>query len=154
MFMSTCHYDNYMASLTICQEYDVLDVVEQKWKGEGKDMAVRKQDFDDYKDQAEHTSKRLRLTFDVTPELRQRIKIAAVNRNLSISEYLAGILNEVVPDEATLAKQRRPASRKMLNELLQLQEQILQERNGQPFEDSVEMIRQMREERSKYLEEL
>jgi hypothetical protein len=42
----------------------------------------------------------------------------------------------------------------MLEELRQLREAIMQDRNGQPFEDSTEMIRQMREERSRELEQL
>jgi len=49
---------------------------------------------------------------------------------------------------------RHPATRKMLDELMQVRDQLLQDRNGQPFEDSVELIRQMREERSQYLMEL
>lgn len=50
--------------------------------------------------------------------------------------------------------ERRPATRKMLDELMQVRNQLLRDRNGQPFEDSVELIRQMREERSQYLMEL
>lgn len=42
----------------------------------------------------------------------------------------------------------------MLDELMQVRNQLLQDRNGQPFEDSVELIRQMREERTQYLMEL
>ena len=48
-------------------------------------------------------------------------------------------------------RQRRPATRKMLEELQQVSEQIMRRRNGQPFEDSAEMIRQMREERTREL---
>ncbi len=47
--------------------------------------------------------------------------------------------------------ERHPATRKMLDVLMQVRDQLLQDRNGQPFEDSVELIRQMREERSQYL---
>jgi len=52
-------------------------------------------------------------------------------------------------------RERRPATRKMLEELRQVREEILQDRGGKPFEeDSTELIRQMRQERSRYLEEL
>lgn len=51
-------------------------------------------------------------------------------------------------------KERRPVTRKTFEALQWISEQILQDRNGQLFEGSVELIRQMREERSKYLEEL
>lgn len=49
---------------------------------------------------------------------------------------------------------RHPATLKMLDELMQVRDQLLHDHNGQPFEDSVELIRQMREERSQYLMEL
>jgi hypothetical protein len=42
----------------------------------------------------------------------------------------------------------------MLEELRQVREQIMRDRNGELFEDSVEMIREMREERSRELEQL
>jgi 2'-5' RNA ligase len=60
----------------------------------------------------------------------------------------------ILSGESSIIRQRRPASRKMLDKLMEIRDRILQERNGQPFEDSTELIRQMREERTKYLEEL
>src|SRR5258708_39023068 len=64
------------------------------------------------------------------------------------------ISKQPIPGESSIIRQRRPASRKMLDELMEIRDRTLQERNGQPFEDSTELIRQMREERTKYLEEL
>jgi 2'-5' RNA ligase len=64
------------------------------------------------------------------------------------------ISNQPIPGESSIIRQRRPASRKMLDELMEIRDRILQERNGQPFEDSTALIRPMREERTKYLEEL
>ncbi|SRR6266568_5130131 len=118
-------------------------------------MALRKEDMDN-NDRAEQKTKRSRITFDVSPELRRRIKSAALQGDISISEYLARILEQIVPKEAgTIKRERRPATRKMLEELRQVREQISQDRGGKPFEeDSTELIRQMREERSQYLEEL
>jgi predicted metal-dependent RNase len=118
-------------------------------------MALRKEDVDTNAQQADKAKKRSRITFDVAPELRHRIKLAALHDNLSVGEYLSHILEEAVPQEAGIKqRQRRPATRKMLEELQQIREQILQRRNGQLFEDSTEMIRQMREERSQELEQL
>ena len=119
-------------------------------------MAVRKQDFhdDDDDEQTENARKRTRITIDVSPEMRRRIKMAALQNDLSIGEYVGRILEQIVPDETTNTQQRRPATRRMLEELRQLREEIMQDRNGQPFEDSTEMIRQMREERSRELEQL
>jgi hypothetical protein len=117
-------------------------------------MALRKEDMYYNDDQEAHTTKRSRITIDVSPELRRRIKMAATQNDLSISEYLGRILDEAVPDEASIRQQRHPATQKMLEDLMQVRDEILRERNGQPFEDSTEMIRQMRDERSKYLGEL
>ena len=49
---------------------------------------------------------------------------------------------------------RRPVTQETIERFRRIREKILQEHNGQPFEDSTELIRQMREERTKYLEEL
>lgn len=113
-------------------------------------MAVRKEHYDE--DQIDNAKKRSRITFDVSPELRRRIKIAALQNDLSIGEYLGGILDKAVPDEvSTPLRQYRPVTRKTLEMLDEVREQIMQRRNGKPFEDSTEMIRQMREERTRYL---
>jgi uncharacterized protein (DUF1778 family) len=117
-------------------------------------MALRKQEFDDNDEQSNKTTKRPRITIDVSPELRRRIRVAASQNDLSISEYIGKILDEAVPDPTKMIQERHPATRKMLDELMQVRDQLLQERNGQPFEDSVELIRQMREERSRELEQL
>ena len=45
----------------------------------------------------------------------------------------------------------RPITREAIERLRQIREEIMKDRNGELFEDSVEMIRQMREERSQYL---
>ncbi|HEX6479145.1 MAG TPA: hypothetical protein VF043_09895 [Ktedonobacteraceae bacterium] len=105
-------------------------------------------------DKEAQNTKRTRITIDVSPELRRRIKLAATQNDLSISEYLGRILDEAVPEEESITEQRHPATQKMLEDLMQVRDEILRERNGKPFEDSTEMIRQMREDRSRYLGEL
>ena len=100
--------------------------------------------------------KRPRLMIDISPELRRRIKIAAAQKDLSIREYVEDILDQAVPSENVHAEKRqpRPVSHESLQRLLRTREQIIQERKGQPFTDSTELIRKMREERSDYLGEL
>ena len=117
-------------------------------------MALREEDVYRKSVPAAQPAKRSRITFDVKPELRHRIKLAALEKDLSIGEYLGYILEQAVPKTTSTIEQRRPATRKMLEELREVRELILQDRNGQPFEDSAEMIRQMREERTKHLGEL
>ena len=121
---------------------------------------VAQRNYDNYDDHDYHptdtekTKKRVRLTFDVAPELRRRIKLAALNRNMTLNEYLGQVLEEVVPvEEETMQTQRqeRTLTRKTLDKVNEISQRILKERNGKPFENTTEMIRQMRDERTKYL---
>jgi hypothetical protein len=100
---------------------------------------------------------RPRLMIDISPELRRRIKIAAAQKDLSIREYVEQILEQAVPHIETGTveeRQPRPVSRESVERLLQAHERRIRERQGRPSLDSTEIIRQMREERSKYLGEL
>ncbi len=118
-------------------------------------MAQRKEDLSNNKAQKVHTTKRSRITIDITPELRRRIKLAALQHDLSIGEYVGDILEETVPkEESTTLQERRHITHESIERLKKISEQIIQDRGGKLFEGSVEMIRQMREERSRYLEDL
>ena len=115
-------------------------------------MAQRKEDLSNNKAQKVHTTKRSRITIDITPELRRRIKLAALQHDLSISEYAGHILDEGVPkDESTTQRERRPVTRDFLESVYRVRERIMQESKGQLFEDSAELIRQQREERTRQL---
>lgn len=112
-------------------------------------MALRKEDLGD---RAARTTKRSRITIDINPELRRRIKIAALQHNLSISDYLAGILEQSVPKEvSTMQRRGHPITREGIDRLHRLRKKIAQENEGEPFEDSTELLRQQREERTRYL---
>jgi predicted DNA binding CopG/RHH family protein len=119
-------------------------------------MALRKEDFhDDEEQQENNTMKRSRITIDISPELRRRIKVAASQRDLSISEYLGNILEENVPEEAIIKqRQRKLLTRETLEHVYEVHEQIMEHTNRGVFEDSAEIIRQMREERSQELDQL
>ena len=119
-------------------------------------MALRKENFNDDDEQQEaNTMKRSRITIDISPELRRRIKVAASQRDLSISEYLGDILEENVPDEINLVEQNtHPVPSDILEEVDRIHERVLRESKGHIFEDSAEVLRQQREERTQYLEEL
>lgn len=119
-------------------------------------MAAQRKRYDDYDGPAdtENTKKRVRLTFDVAPDLRRRIKLAAINNNLTLNEYLGQVLDEVVPVEEEILQtqhQERTVTRKTLDKVNEISQRILKERNGKPFENTTEMIRQMRDERTRYL---
>ncbi len=118
-------------------------------------MALRKQDIDNNDYQEARTMKRSRITIDVTPELRKRIKLAAAQNEMSISEYLGNILEQSVPAEVSIRRrQRKPLTRETLEHVYQVHEEIMEHTNRRVFEDSTEIIRQMREERSKELDQL
>src|SRR2546429_9385981 len=119
-------------------------------------MALRKEDFhNEDKQQEANTMKRSRITIDISPELRRRIKVAASQRDLSISEYLGDILEENVPDEINLVEQNtHPVPSDILEEVDRIHERVLRESKGQIFEATAEVLRQQREERTQYLEEL
>jgi len=119
-------------------------------------MALRKEDFNEEDEQQETgIMKRTCITIDISPELRRRIKMAALQNDQSISEYLGDILEKNVPAEASIIlEEEHPVTPDYLEQILRVRERIMRESKGQLFEDSAEMVRQMREERTKYLEEL
>jgi uncharacterized protein (DUF1778 family) len=120
-------------------------------------MALRKDDLYATYDQEGQSVKRPRITIDVSPELRKRIKAAALQNNLSISQYLVNILEEVVPEEkSTIAQMEedQTLTPEYLEQIHRVRERIIKESKGQGFEDSAEAVRRMREERTKYLEDL
>ena len=119
-------------------------------------MALRKEDFhDNDKQQETNTMKRSRITIDISPELRRRIKVAASQNDLSISEHLGRILEENVPEEVIIKqRQRKLLTRETLEHVYEVHEQIMEHTNRRIFEDSTELIHQMREERSQELDQL
>lgn len=101
---------------------------------------------------------RSHITIDITisRELYHRIRIVAKLNNLSLNDYIERTLGEAVPGEAGLTqREHRPITREAIERLREISEQIMQDRESKPFEeDSAELIRQERNERSRYLEEL
>jgi hypothetical protein len=115
-------------------------------------MAQRKEDLNSTKRQSSPTPKRSRITIDITPELRRRIKVAAFQHDLSIGEYIGDILEETVPKEESITlRERRPVSPEAFERLMQFREKLIKETNGELFDDSVEVLRQQREERTRQL---
>ncbi|MFA7604808.1 MAG: hypothetical protein WCY29_17570 [Novosphingobium sp.] len=50
-----------------------------------------------------------RLTIDVTPEMRKRIKLAALQRGLTLADLLRAMLAEAFPDDDRGARHERRA---------------------------------------------
>lgn len=121
-------------------------------------MAVQKRWNDDSGDQMNKLSGWMA---EMNPQLRRRIRAAAAKKDIPVQKYIEDVLEQAVPQEqeeesATQSEQHtyRPVSKEALEGLIQLREQIKQNHPGQTFDDSTEIVRQMREERSQYLSEL
>jgi len=94
------------------------------------------------------------LMINIAPELHRRITIAAAQSNLSVQEYVEHILEQTVPPETQPnQRQRRPLNRAAVDELLRFREELIRAHPGEVFEDSVETLRQLREERTRELEQ-
>lgn len=95
---------------------------------------------------------RTRIMVDVSPELRRRIKLAAAQRDLSVREYVTHILDEAVPSAPAEQEQpHRQMTREDAERLFTMSAAIRQAHPDVVFEDSTEIVRRMREERSDYL---
>ena len=94
--------------------------------------------------------KRSRLMIDLSPELRRRIKVAAARRDLSVREYVARILEDVVPAEENASREaRRPVTQRTLESLLHAREAVMR---GRRFDDdSTDLLREARAERMEHL---
>ncbi|HEY6239354.1 MAG TPA: hypothetical protein VIW78_00795, partial [Burkholderiales bacterium] len=74
---------------------------------EDDSMAMQHQNNNDHN---KRPGKRPRLMIDISPELRRRIKIAAVQKDLSIREYVEDILDQAVPTENSFLEKRERRS--------------------------------------------
>ncbi len=118
-------------------------------------MALRKEQIDDtYNEESQSMKERTRITIDISPELRQRIKLAALQNDVSISEYIGRILEDQVPRESRYNKELKPLTREKLERVLKVRERIIEHTGGYTFDDSTEIIRQMRDERTREQEDL
>ncbi len=95
---------------------------------------------------------------DEAPENGAIVKLtkqAASSNNLSVDEYIERVLEPATQLEEGAAQTRqKPLTQEQLAQILHVSEQISQSTQGQFFEDPVEMIRKMREERLQELEGL
>lgn len=87
---------------------------------------------------------RPRLTVDMSPTLKRRIKIAAAAQDMPVSAYIARTLEQVVPAIDTVAR----ASDGAISLEMMRQAAALRAEQGAPFpEDSADLIREAREQR-------
>ncbi|MGH2493283.1 MAG: hypothetical protein ACRDIV_01105 [Ktedonobacteraceae bacterium] len=149
--LSPCRH---VAMLTSHLGYVSIGLEQKIGKGETI-VALRKEQINDtYYEERQAMKERTRITIDISPELRQRIKVAAFQQNISISEYLGRILEDAVPREISYSKEMKPLTREKLEQALRVRERIIENTGGYTFDDSTEIVRQMRDERTKEQEQL
>jgi len=93
--------------------------------------------------------KRPRLSIDITPELRRRVRLAAAAQDMSVTEYCREILTRHLRQEADGQDARRERALEALQRARRLRESIFGDRVLTP--DSAELIREAREERLRQL---
>lgn len=91
---------------------------------------------------------RPRLTVDISPSLKRRIKIAAASQEMPVSAYVMRVLELAVPSSDPLTK---PSDGSITSETLSRAD-ALRSQQAAPFpEDSADLIREDREHRYREL---
>ena len=91
---------------------------------------------------------RPRLTLDIPPILRRRIKVAAAAQDLSVSAYVTRLLDRAVPSGRAL---KRAASGTITVDTLRRFAALRAEQSAPFPEDSAELIRESRTDRENQL---
>jgi hypothetical protein len=103
--------------------------------------------------------RRARLSIDVAPELRRRIKIAAAARDLSVRDYVEMVLRHALESEELvevstgrrLTPDERERGLKAMAELERMDQVLLEQRGGRPFSLSWELLNESRDDRTRAL---
>ena len=93
--------------------------------------------------------KRPRITIDVTPEFRRRIRLAAAARDMSVTEYCREVLTRHLIPETDGQDERRQRALEAIERARRFRERVFGDRVLTP--DSAELIREAREERLRQL---
>ena len=87
---------------------------------------------------------RPRLTVDITPVLKRRIKVAAAAREMPVSAYVARVLEEAVPVAEPVAKGPDGV---ITPDMMRRAARLRAEQRGPFPEDSADLIREARQHR-------
>jgi hypothetical protein len=91
---------------------------------------------------------RPRLTVDISPALKRRIRIAAAARDMPVSAYVARVLEHTVNATESLAGAGAGAGDGLVTtEMLQEAETLRAEQRAPFPEDSADLVREAREQR-------
>ena|SRR5258708_5665219 len=88
-----------------------------------------------------------RIPVEINRKLYHRVKFADTRKHMTISTFLEELLDEMVPEINDVVTPGHPITRESLEKLQEIREELFKRNNYQNIGNSVEEIRQMREER-------
>jgi hypothetical protein len=91
------------------------------------------------------TGSRPRLTLDISPPLKRRIKVAAASQDMPVSAYVMRLLEQAVPSAEALA---RASDGSITAGALRRADALRLEQTAPFAEDSADLIREAREQRN------
>lgn len=92
------------------------------------------------------------LVLDIDAELMRRIRFAAARNRQTVDTYVEKVLDQTVPDEAGVQEMQKKRNAEAIEELFRASDEIMRAHPGVIY-DSVETLRQVREERDRELEQ-
>jgi hypothetical protein len=96
------------------------------------------------KKMTKQATSRPRLTVDISPMLKRRLKVAAAAQDMPVSAYIARLLEQAVPAADAIAKVSDGA---ISSEMLRRAAALQAEQKAPFLEDSADLIREAREQR-------
>lgn len=119
-------------------------------------MALRKEEFDWNDERAgimgnDQFTQRDHIPIGINRRLYYRIETEAARKHLTVSEYIEQLLDEMVPEINEVIQPGHPPARASIERLREFREQVFRENNYQYMGNSVEELREIREERTKQL---
>src|SRR6266568_2385553 len=88
---------------------------------------------------------------NINGELFARVRAAAFRKHLTISQYLEELLDEMVPEMNEVIEPGHPLTQENLDAIRKIREGISKNHNYQSLGNSVEELRESREERLQQL---
>jgi hypothetical protein len=119
-------------------------------------MALRKEEFDMDNERARIMSddqfiQHDNIPIEISQKLYRRIEAEAARRHLTVGEYMEQLLDETVPEIDEFIQPGHPPTRASIERLRKFREQVFRENNYQYMGNSVEELREAREERTRQL---
>lgn len=92
-----------------------------------------------------------RIPVEISRKLYYRIKAETMRRHIPTRQYLEELLDEMVPESTDVVTPGHPITQESLDRLKEMRERLFAQNNYQYLGDSVEDLRQIREERLRQL---